>query len=284
MNRRNVLTRSAGLLCGSAVLGGVVSADESFPKVTTRGHFGIDWKLQTQLQDGHGPREYDTKGMIPGYHTEWNPTELILFVHGWRQTEEKVQNRFPDRQAAIRGAGAEGPLVSFSWDSDSAPEIAGARIAAEIARRNGAKLANFITEYARRAPQTEIRVVGISLGAPVLPAAAASLYERDSDVVIDNLSLLGAAIPRAKLALDGEYGPGLDENVAAVDNFYKSDDQVLGVLFSAASLSDPVGSDSLEGYEAPAGYTDHQVDYVNSHTDYWKGENGCIDAVVDAWD
>jgi hypothetical protein len=284
MDRRTFCLRSAGTVCGAAAIGGLASASEQFPQVTTRGHFGIDWKLQTRLENGYGPRDYETAGTIPGYHTAEEPDELVIFVHGWRQTESKVLERFPAQQEAIRAAGADGPVVSYSWDSDSFPEVAGTRIAAEIARRNGAKLANFLIDYSRRAPSTDLRVIGISLGGPVLPSAAASLYEWDSELVIDTLSLLGAAIPRAKLALDGEYGPGLDENAAAIDNYRKSDDQVLDVLFGAASLSDPIGSDGLEDYETPAGYTGYEVNYVNSHTDYWKRDEGCIDAVVDAWD
>lgn len=284
MNRRTFCLRSASLLCGSTAIGGLASASEPFPQVSTRGHFGIDWRLQTGLKSGYGPSEYETEGTIPGYHTDDEPEELVVFVHGWRQTESKVKNRFPTQQEAIRAAGAEGPVISFSWDSDSTPEIVGTRVAAEIARRNGAKLASFLADYSRRAPSTKLRVIGISMGGPILPSAAASLNEWDSDVVIDTLSLLGAAIPRAKLGQDGEYGPGLSENAAAIDNFWKSNDQVLGVLYKAAALSDPIGSAGLDGYEQPAGYTDHQVDYVASHTSYWKRETGCMNAVVDAWD
>jgi esterase/lipase superfamily enzyme len=253
------------------------------PQVSTRGHFGIDWKLQTRLEDGYGPREFETRGTIPGYHTPDEPDELVMFVHGWRQTESKVQDRFPEQQRAIRAAGANGPVVSFSWDSDSFPEIAGSRIAAEIARRNGAKLASFLAEYARRAPQTALRVIGISMGAPMLPAAAAALHERDSPVTIDSLSLLGAAIPKDTLTVDGTYGAGLTEQVTSTDNFWKADDRVLGVLYRAAALSEPVGSSGLDDDREPAGYTDHRVDYVDSHTDYWKRDAGCMDAVVDAW-
>jgi pimeloyl-ACP methyl ester carboxylesterase len=282
MERRTFLGRTTGAVLGTATLSSVASADEQFARVSTRGHFETNWMLQTQLQEGHTAYEYDTKGTIPGYHTDEQPEELIVFVHGWLQDESDVEKRFPVQREQLRLAGADAPVVNYSWDSDSTQ--AGWWIASEIARRNGRKLATFLTDYARRSPETTIRLIGFSIGGRLVPSAIESLHERNTVTDVDSVSLMGAAVPAPKVALDGEYGPGLDEDVTSIDNFWRSDDSVLNRGYGTAELTTPLGSNGLGDRKAPSGYTDHQVDYVASHNDYWKFETGCIDAVVDAWD
>jgi hypothetical protein len=70
--------------------------------------------------------------------------------------------------------------------------------------------------------------------------------------------------------------------VEQVDNFWYPDDQILSVNFRVAELTKALGSSGISG-PAPSNYTDHQVDDIPSHGDYWTVEQGCIEAVVDAW-
>jgi len=43
-----------------------------------------------------------------------------------------------------------------------------------------------------------------------------------------------------------------------------------------------VGEEGCEG-EQPGNYTDHRVDYVESHFEYYKRGTGCMEAVVDTF-
>jgi len=126
-------------------------------------------------------------------------------------------------------------------------------------------------------------VIGSSLGGRLVPSAMAALHDRDAGRIVDTVSLLGAAVPVEAVGLDGTYGPGLDANAASVDNFWKSDDLALEASFRLAELTGAVGSNGLPDGDEPAGYTDHRVDYVESHQDYWKVDTGCAKALVDAW-
>ena len=54
-------------------------------------------------------------------------------------------------------------------------------------------------------------------------------------------------------------------------------------MFRVLEWGDAVGRTGLEPAQQPDGYTDYQVDYVRSHGDFWKVDEGCIDDAVAAW-
>jgi esterase/lipase superfamily enzyme len=280
MERRTFLCRTAAGVLGAASLGTAVGADTQFPQVSTRDHFGVDWLLQPRLQDGYGPREYDTNGTIPGYHTDSSPDELVVYIHRWLRTPETVDETFPRQQAAIEEAGFDGPVVNYAWDADTT-EL-GWWIGVEYARMNGVKLAAFLTEYARRSPETRLRVIGYSLGAWMLASAAQSLDTWPEAPTLDSATFLAAAVPHDAVSLDGQYGPSLAASTAQVDNFWNPDDQILGINFRVAEQTKALGASGISG-PAPSNYTDHRVEDIPSHGDYWKVEDGCIEAVVDTW-
>jgi esterase/lipase superfamily enzyme len=191
----------------------------------------------------------------------------------------KVRKRFPKQRRAIRRAGFDGPVVVFSWGSGS--PVTGWWIAAEYARRNAHKLGQFLREYRSANPDTTIRVIGFSLGAMVTIPAGQSLADREWSGTVDSLSLIGAAIDDESLAANGTYADCADV-FGEIDNFYKTDDQVLDKLYPAAEFDGALGTEGLDG-EPPANYEQHQVDYVAHHDAYWRYENGCIPAVVEEW-
>lgn len=280
MHRRSFLNRAALTGIGATGASSVVAGDEQFPQVTTRDHFGINWMAQTRLQDGYGPREYETNGTIPGYHTESNPDELLLYIHRWLRSPEEVDETFPRQQAAISKAGFDGPVVNYGWDADTT-EL-GWWVGVEFARRNGTKLAAFLSEYARRSPETTVRVIGYSLGAWMLSSAVKSLDSWPEPTALDSVTFLAAAVPHDAVSLDGQYGPSLAAVPSQVDTFWYPDDQILGVNFRVAEQTKALGASGIAG-PAPANYTDHRVEDIPSHGDYWKTDEGCIEAVVDVW-
>lgn len=288
-DRRSFLKRTAGLVAGTAAITSTASADEQIPQVSTREHFDVDFTWNVTQNDEYTDREYQTNGTIPGYHTEEAPDEIVVFVHGWVKLGE-VAPRFERQRAELRAAGVDCPIINYTWDSDRGKQYIPIADnpwwpAGEVADRNGPKLASFLEEYARRAPNTTIRVIGSSLGGRLVPAGIAALEERNSNVVVDTVTLFGAAVPLEEVAADGKYGPGLSQNAASIHNYHKTNDKLLTV--GRVLEPDPdrmVGKYGLPAERQPDGYTDHQVDYVRSHGDYWKVENGCVDVAVEDWD
>jgi len=248
--------------------------------VTTRGHFGVNWFLQTYLEDDHTKYDFDTRGSIPGYHTDSSPEEICVFVHGWLQSWEDVATRFPKQRAALRKAGFDGPVIVFDWKADSPP--IGWWVAAEYARRNAHKLGEFLRAYRERNPETVIRVVGFSLGGLVVVPVGRSLARRGWGKTIDSLALLGAAVDDEAIAEGGQYHRGIETIYGEVDNYYMRGDRTLSYLYKGAEFDGSLGAEGIEG-SPPANYEEHDVDYVGGHGDYWKYDRGCVRAVVDEW-
>ncbi|WP_439026287.1 DUF726 domain-containing protein [Haloarchaeobius sp. DT45] len=279
--RRRFL-RAAGTAAvgtGLATAASGTAAAETFPHVSTRGHYDITWYGSVSLTDGHTEWDYDTRGSIPGWDTA-APDELLVHVHGWRNDSNSAVEGFRESKTSLRNNGYPHPVVGFSWDSDSS--VFGWWDSTEIAEENGKKLANFIYQYRNRNPNTRLRLVAHSLGARVALRAIEVLNYSGVTDYVDSLSLLGGAADNDAVATDGRYGPDIANAVGQVDNFWKDEDDVLNWAYTSAEWDSAVGEEGCEGTE-PGNYDDHNVDYVPSHFDYYKPDVGCIPDVVAQW-
>lgn len=255
-------------------------ADESFPRVSTRGHFWITWFHGEKLRDGHSATDFDRKGKpIPGWDGD-APDELLVHAHGFMNTERSAIRLFETMRQSLRKHGYDHPVVGFSWDSNWNPNRWWSTV--RIAKRNGTKLAQFVREYRKRNPDTTVRVTGHSLGGQVAVSTLDALRAQNGKqkVGVASASLLGAAVRAHAVAQDGEYGPAISAVPGRCDNFYSSNDWVLLGAFGPAELSSAVGRTGAKG-STPDGYADHDVsDQVNSHFDYVEPDRGCIGEVV----
>jgi pimeloyl-ACP methyl ester carboxylesterase len=286
MHRRQFCRTVAAGTVGLAAVGSA-SASESEAGVpgvvSTRGHFDVAW-YGDYLVDGYTETGYDVEGTVPGYESE-SPEELVVMLHGYGQSVADGREIIDSAATGFASAGYDGPTVGYSWDSDFSQLNWWDTV--DIAGRNGPKLAQFCRDYRGRNPETTLRVVGHSLGAEIVCNAVATLDEADADGVIDSVTLLGAAVDDEALSLDAglledEYGPEIERRVDRCDNFYKTDDETLTGQYEFAEWDDALGAAGLEG-EAPANFTDHQVDYVAGHERYFEDADGCASAVVDTW-
>jgi len=247
--------------------------------VSTRGHFDITWYGSVYLTDGNTRYDYETVGSIPGVDGS-APDELLIHAHGWQNDPDDAVESFEEISAALRENGYEAPVVGYTWDSDTL--YTQWWKATEIAERNGLKLANFLAGYAEANPDTTLRVVCHSLGARVALRAVEVLNANGFTDVVNSLTLLGGAADNDAVSTDGRYGPDIAQATGATDNFYKTDDSVLEWAYGTAEVDSAVGEEGCEG-EQPGNYTDHRVDYVESHFEYYKRGTGCMEAVVDTF-
>jgi hypothetical protein len=248
--------------------------------VTARGHFEVSPLLQTRLADGYTEYGFETQGEIPGYTTAGSPEELLVFPNAWDKSKADVDRRFPKYQESLAQAGYEHPSIVFEWSSKDNPALW--KVTVEKGRLAGKKLGQFLREYRARNPTTTIRMIGFSLGATVALSAIKSLYDRGWNGEIDSLALLGASTEDGTIGLEGEYGQACESILGEVDNFYKTDDELLSGAFAFAELDDAFGTVGVEG-TPPANYEEHQVDWVTGHDLYWDYEKGCIRSVVAEW-
>ncbi len=284
-SRRTILRGTATAAVGLAGVAGTAAGFEGddgnitgpadFPRATTRGHFDIHWWYGDQLTDGHTATDYSTVGDIPGYGSS-NPEEVMISVHGWLVEKDAAPDHFQTVKTSLRNNGYDHPVIGFSYDSDTS--LDNWWPATDIAERNGAKLANFITDYRARTG-ARVRLIGHSLGGRVVPATIKALNSWGYSDYVESATLLGAAADNDAVAVDGEYGDDIATVVGSLDNFWKSGDNVLNWAYSTGEFDSAVGEEGCEG-TPPANYTDHNVDYVPDHFSYHEPGDGCMAEVV----
>ncbi len=277
---RRALLGTTGAVLGGLAAGGIGTAGATapeFPRVSTRGHFDISWYGDVYLTDGNGRFDYDLVGSIPGVDGD-APDELLVHAHGWRSDPDEAVESFGHLETALQANDYGQPVVGYTWDSDTL--YTQWWKATEIAERNGLKLAAFLAGYHGEHPDTTLRVTSHSLGARVTLRAVEVLAVNDYTDVVDSLSLLGGAADNDAVSTVGRYGPDVANATGRTDNFYKTDDGVLEWAYSTAEVDSAVGEEGCEGPQ-PSNYTDVNVDFVESHGDYYKRDGGCVPDVVE---
>jgi len=234
------------------------------------GVFGDD--SDVELTDDITPIGYETEGTIPGL--DESTDELVVFVHGNFATDSDARRRYKRTATALTRAGAVVPVVGFSYDADVG-RFAASR---EIARRNGRKLASFVSDVLASDPGTTIRLIGHSLGTEVLLNALDTARRDGMDRPVESVTLLGGGLEATAVTEDGRFGDAIDRMAGQVDNCYKRDDMILG-----SYGDDQIGLVGADG-PTPETYTDLDVtDDVFFHTTFPNPRGGCLDEVVDRW-
>lgn len=274
MGRRSFLAGAAAVGAGVVGVPRALGAS-TIPRVSTRGHFDIHWWYGDYLTDGHTGTDYDTEGSIPGLDGPAGD-ELFVVAHGWRNDASDARSMFSTTADGLAENGYEQPVVGFTYDADT--DYLEWWSATDIAERNGAKLANFLTDYAGANPGVDVRLLGHSLGARVVLSTVQELAEGGADPVA-SVTLLGGAANDDSVALDGQYGADIRDATGQTDNFWKSDDGILENIYSLAEADSAVGQTGAEG-ETPANYEDHNVDFVPDHGSYYEPGEGCMEGVV----
>lgn len=286
--RRDVLrsvgvTATAGLgvfgASGTAISADTIDAacgsndggPDSFPRVTTRGHFTVGTDGVT-LTDGHTKTDWETAGDFAGVYSG---EELLVFVHGWNVPDQEALDIFDTAKQAFRANDYSESFVGFSYGSDRDWESA-----KEVAVRNGPKLGNFLEDTRSRYSDLTLRLVGHSLGARVVLSALEWLAENGYENLVASASLLGGAADDHSVADGNQYYTDVETAAASFDNFHKRDDQVLQDIYGTYELGKAVGEVGCDG-TPPANYEDHDVaDSVTSHCGYYKEDVGCVPEVV----
>lgn len=292
-------TASAGL---TKMDQGGYTAPDDYPIISTREHFDGD----ANLRSGYSPTEYEIEGDWAEY--EAPSDEILVFVHGWIHDEVRARNAAYTCDLSLQRNQYDEFTVGFSWDADHGDnpfdwleriKIAIAEddyekakelfenmnfawdASVEIAKQNGKKLAEWITDHVDDGGGT-VRLVAHSLGAQVTASTLAELHDRGRKDVIDSVTLLGGAIAEDVVELDEPYGPGIEDATKQFHNFHKYNDHMLGLGFTAQELDDAVGEVGIDNpWDGPSNYTDVNVTLsVPDHESYFEPDDGCISQVV----
>lgn len=297
-----VLRQMAGGVAVGLGLERLYHDGEPLPRITTREHFTVDYDIgldalrQPELQpvrsavdavydagtvrlaDGRGERSYRRSGPIPGWSADPAPDDLLVKVHGWGADEPAGRGRFALFRDAVRGAGYDGGVASFSWDADQRPIEW--RHGVEVAARNGAKLGQFLHDYGVDHPETRLHVVGMSLGSEVVLETLRALDEAGLEDAVATAHVLGGASRSGSVAEHGRYGDAVAGAAERVHNYWTPHDATVSGLYRLAENGTGLGGSGSRG-PTPANYEDHRVD-VTDHFSYYMPEDGCLEEVVAA--
>lgn len=248
-----------------------------FPQVSTRGHFDAFGRRN----DDKSETGYDlvNRQHVPGLNDEEPPKELTLFVHGLGQSRLAAVTKFCSVTTAMRDAGYDYPVLGFTWDSN----YNGWYRARHVSKRNGPKLAQFVSDY-QQSRDTEVRVVAHSLGSMVAIEALGSLTGDDQTGEVASVALVGGAVRAAHVARDGPLGQVIQaygQEGFSVRNYWSKHDETLRKWFKPAEFgAEAVGRTGCRG-QAPDRYEDHDVsDDVDDHNAYILPKRGCMGRVV----
>lgn len=300
-DRYAIVKRGSNVLkLGAAMVGLAAGAERwlheqappDFPRVSTRGHFTVGRQNEcpggigslvsatgygrVRLKPGHNTRDYDTVGTIPGRDTPDAPEELLIFIHGWLADEPIGLGRFSKMEYELTKNGYDHPVIGFAWDA----KHFGWRTIFRIADRNGPKLGQFVSEYKRANPETDVRLLSNSIASRILLESVRSLHRSDATDQIASASVLVGANDSRSVARSGTYGPAIESVVGTFHNYWHHTDEVLNTAYRIIEGEPAMGGTGVIG-EPPPNYIDHEIDEVSDHISTYSGDEGCIARVVD---
>jgi pimeloyl-ACP methyl ester carboxylesterase len=189
----------------------------TIPTISTRNHFNRD---TGELNSGQTPTGYLASANIPGLQAGTTcPPEIVIYIHGvWVGTGslsdgslEKPDEVFDRAKKSLAANDYTNPIVGFSWDSDTKIKADGTGwlLGKIIAKENGPKLAQFISDYKNKCEATEVRLIAHSMGARVALSALESLYKNqdwnNQNFKVESVHLMGAAVDNEEVAKSPSY-------------------------------------------------------------------------------
>jgi esterase/lipase superfamily enzyme len=178
----------------------------------------------------HSKNDYSTSGIIINFCFIFGK-EVAIYIHGVWASEVAVKEQVDRVRLGLGANNCPIFLVGFSWDSDTAINPAGWRIAKSIAYENGPKLAQFILDFKDKCPDKGIRLISHSLGAAVVNSTLISLDNnplwKNKHYQITSVHLMGAAINNDTISTSRLFGHAIENIVDKFYNLYDPEDDIL---------------------------------------------------------
>ena len=165
-----------------------------------------------KLITGHNPIEYNASN-IPGLQINDCPPqkEIAIYIHGFLVNgktlgSENATEIFDRARLSLNNTGYDVTLIGFNWDSDISNDKAW-EVAKDVAKSNGLKLAQFILDFKKDCPQTDVRLIAHSLGSRIVLSSLDALNENqewnnNKNFTIASVHLLGAAVDNEEVSKD----------------------------------------------------------------------------------
>jgi hypothetical protein len=176
------------------------------PLISTVGDFN---HTTGKLITGHNLTEYNASD-IPGLQINDCPPqkEIAIYIHGFLVNgkslgSENATEIFDRARLSLNNTGYDVTLIGFNWDSDIKNDKAW-EITKDVAKSNGLKLAQFILDFKKDCPQTDVRLIAHSLGSRIALSSLHALNENqewnNNNFTIASVHLLGAAVDNEEVS------------------------------------------------------------------------------------
>ncbi|MGH9976299.1 MAG: alpha/beta hydrolase [Nitrososphaeraceae archaeon] len=196
--------------------------------------------FKSEVRQGYGGDKYQDFINLK-QQPACNSGSIVVFVHGWEESEKNVEERLNRVKLSLENNNYTGPLIGFSWPSDTV--WLGAEF---IAKANGPKLAKLIYDIKSECPAADVRIIAHSLGARVVLSSLDSLHDNPlwykTNFQIKSIHLLGAAVDDEEVSNRSEfitidptnwgspksdYGQAIEAEVTNFTNLFSSKDNLL---------------------------------------------------------
>jgi hypothetical protein len=176
------------------------------PLISTVGDFN---HTTGKLNTGHNPIEYNASN-IPGLQINDCPPqkEIAIYIHGFLVNgislgSENATEIFDRARLSLNNTGYDVTLIGFNWDSDIKNGKAW-EVTKDVAKSNGLKLAQFILDFKKDCPQTDVRLIAHSLGSRIVLSSLDALHQNqdwnNNNLTIASVHLLGAAVDNEEVS------------------------------------------------------------------------------------
>jgi len=211
-----------------------------FPRISTRGFYDL-YSGRTINHESY--RLYPKKD----FDVMIGLKEITIMIHGLRNNPSGALAKFVIAKRRLTQLGYKYPVIGYSYDTNTtgAQYISHALQAlytgVTIANKNGRNLAKFVVDFKRKSPNTNIRLMGHSLGAHVIQSTIKNLSKNTKNKgIIEAVYLFGGSIPANSFSPTN--GSTMQRIVSTkIKNYYSPYDDVLRLAEEWNWMVTPIG-------------------------------------------
>jgi len=216
-------------------------------RISTRGYYNLlDGKTLKNNSYYLYPKQ-DFKKLI-------DSKELTIMIHGLRNDNAGAIAKVVLAKNKLKKLNYLHPIIGYSYDSNTTGahlmKYAKRSLTAGqvIAKKNGHNLGKFIEDFKVNSPDTQIRLIGHSLGSQVILSTLEYLAKKKKNIgIVEGVYFFGASItddvPSSK-----KYGKILQNIVnKKIVNHYAPSDEVLGWADEEKFVKSPLGLNGATG-------------------------------------
>jgi pimeloyl-ACP methyl ester carboxylesterase len=179
---------------------------------------------------------YTTTGDIRGLEVGNCDDEIVVYIHGYWESRESAIDKFNLVKKSLQSNGYTGDIIGFSWPSMTLSWFTveswnRAKIYAEL---SGDRLAQFIHDFNASCENTEVRLIGHSLGTRLILSSLEYLNNDHPALRLTSVHVLGAAVDDGIISTRSGYGIAIQNQANEFHNKFSPEDDILeGVYFDS---------------------------------------------------